>query len=220
MARVARRSVPGALVLAALVMSACGGRVAPARGVGLGSPGTSVSSGAPSTSTTTAATATSTLPTLPATGQRSSTTTSVTLPAGSADDDATQRAILTSYETYLVDLSDLDDNLNQSDVAPLATVSTYRLAQASVRQAAAILAAHEHGVGTLRDDHVSVVVTGPTSAVIADCQDEYDFYLVEESGTPDPFVARADFTGSAQMVLEKGTWLVDVFTTTHETCAF
>ena len=54
-----------------------------------------------------------------------------------------------AYESYLVDLSGLDDNLSQGYVAPLAAVTTTRLAQASVRQAAAILAAQEHGVGTL-----------------------------------------------------------------------
>jgi hypothetical protein len=207
-------------MVAALVLTACGGRVTPPHGVALGTQQTSAGSTVASTSTPTTASATSTLPTLPSTSQTTTTSTSVSLPAGTGNDDATERAILTSYETYLVDLSNLDDTLNETDVAPMATVATYRLAQASVRQAAAILAAHEHGVGTLRDDHVSLVMTGPDSAAIVDCQDEYDFYLVESSGTPDPFVARGDFAGSAQMVLQKGTWLVDVFTTTHETCSF
>ena len=95
-------------------------------------------------------------------------------------------------------------------------MTTTRLAQASVRQAAAILAAQEHGVGTLRDDQVSIVMTGTTSAALADCQDENDFYLVsDDTSTPDPFVQRGDFAGSAQMVLQNGHWLVDVFTTTH-----
>lgn len=135
--------------------------------------------------------------------------------------DPTQRAILSAYESYLVDLSGLDDNLSQGYIAPLASVTTNRLAQASVRQAAAILAAQEHGVGTLHDDHVSVVVTGPTSAALADCQDEYDFYLVsDDNSTPDGFVQRGDFAGSAQMVLQNGHWLVDVFTTTHVPCAY
>jgi hypothetical protein len=129
--------------------------------------------------------------------------------------------ILSAYESYLVDLSGLDDNLSQGYIAPLASVTTNRLAQASVRQAAAILAAQEHGVGTLHDDHVSVVMTGPTSAALADCQDEFDFYLVSDgSSAPDAFVQRGDFAGSAQMVLQNGHWLVDVFTTTHVACAY
>ena len=102
----------------------------------------------------------------------------------------------------------------------MASVTTNRLAQASVRQAATLLAAQEHGVGTLRDDHVSVVMTGPASAALADCQDEDHFYLVDDnSGTPDPFIERGYFVGSAQMVLQNGHWLVDVFTTTHDSCA-
>ena len=125
------------------------------------------------------------------------------------------------YESYLTDLSGLDDNLSQGYIAPLASVTTTRLAQASVRQAAAILAAQEHGVGTLHDDQVSVVMTGPDSAALADCQDEDDFYLVSDAkSTPDPFVQRGDFAGSAQMVLQNGHWLVDVFTTTHVACSY
>src|SRR6185437_4386319 len=140
---------------------------------------------------------------------------------GAAGSDPTQRAILGAYESYLVDLSELDDNLSQGYIAPLASVTTTRLAQASVRQAAAILAAQEHGVGTLHDDHVSVVMTGPTSAALADCQDEYDFYLVSDStSTPDAFVQRGHFAGSAQLLLQNGHWLVDVFTTTHVACAY
>ena len=55
---------------------------------------------------------------------------------------------------------------------------------------------------------------------MADCQDEIDFYLVsDDTSTPDPFVQRGDFAGSAQMVLQNGHWLVDVFTTTHVACA-
>ena len=103
----------------------------------------------------------------------------------------------------------------------MASVATNRLAQATVRQAAALQAAQEHGVGTLRDDHVSVVMTGPASAALADCQDEDNFYVVKDSsGTPDPFIQRGIFVGSAQMVLQDGHWLVDVFTTTHDACTF
>jgi hypothetical protein len=138
-----------------------------------------------------------------------------------ASSDPTEKAIVTAYETYLVELSGLDDNLSQGYIAPLAAVTTTRLAQASVRQAAAILSAREHGIGTLRDDHVSVIMTGATSAALADCQDENDFYLVsDDSSTPDPFVQRGDFAGSAQMVLQDGHWLVDVFTTTHLPCTY
>ena len=130
-------------------------------------------------------------------------------------------AIKTAYETYLVDLSGLDDSLNKAWVDRVASVTTNRLAQASVRQAAALLSAQEHGVGVLRDDHVGIVMTGSSSAALADCQDEYHFYLVDDnSGSPDPFISRGDFAGSAQMVLQNGRWLVDVFTTTHVTCVY
>ena len=102
----------------------------------------------------------------------------------------------------------------------LASVTTTRLGQASVRQAAAILSAQEHGVGTLRDAHLEIRMTGLASAALADGQDQEDFYLVsDQSGTPDPFVQRAYFVGSAQLVLD-GRWLVDTFTTTHVPCSF
>jgi hypothetical protein len=131
------------------------------------------------------------------------------------------QAILDVYQTYLYDLSGLDDNLNQAWVAPLAQVATTRLAQATVRQAAAILDAHEHGVGTLRDDKVTVEMTGAGTAALADCQNEKDFYLVSDSSnTPDPVLTRADFVGAAQLVNQGGRWYVDVFTTTHTECNF
>jgi hypothetical protein len=145
----------------------------------------------------------------------------VVLPKSGAAENPTQKAVLTAYESYLLALSGLDDNLSQAYIGPVAAVTTNRLAQASVRQAASLLAAQEHGVGTLHDDHVTVVMTGPASAALADCQDEKDFYLVDDnSGTPDPFIGRGDYAGSAQMVLQDGHWLVDVFTTTHVTCAY
>jgi hypothetical protein len=206
-----------------LVLAACGGRVAPAQGFGGRTPDTTDTSASQRTTSTTtppSGTATSTAATLPSTGGTPTTSAPDLHPAHSSTGNPTQQAALTAYETYLVDLSSLDDTLNQAAVAPLAAVTTYRLAQASVRQAAAILSAHEHGVGTLRDDHVTVVMTGAASAALTDCQDEDDFYLAEASGTPDPFVARGDFAGSAQLVLQNGQWLVDVFTTTHLTCAY
>jgi hypothetical protein len=213
-----------ALILGPLLLAACGERAH----IPGGSAGTSagaahhVNRSGTATTTSTARTGATALPKLPRGGRPASTEPTTTgVGARSATTDPTQQAILSAYESYLVDLSGLDDNLSQEYIAPLASVTTTRLAQASVRQAAAILAAQEHGVGTLHDDHVSVVMTGPNSAALADCQDESDFYLVSDgSSTPDPFVERGDFAGSAQMVLQNGRWLVDVFTTTHVACAY
>ncbi len=225
-----RALASGALIAgAALSLSACGGRVATPHGAAsrvvvredgradtTGSSGATVSSTQPGDGP-----GTGSLPTLPAGRAHPATTpTSVVLPKSAAA-DPTQKAILTAYESYLLALSGLDDNLSEPFIGPVAAVTTNRLAQASVRQAASLLAAQEHGVGTLRDDHVTVVMTGPASAALADCQDEKDFYLVDDnSGTPDPFIGRGDYAGSAQMVLQDGHWLVDVFTTTHVTCAY
>ena len=213
-----------ALIVAPLLLAACGERAPLPNGSAGDSANTSRGSNGSAYTTTTSTTSTgaSALPTLPK-GARPPTTVLPTIGAGvgHAAGDPTQRAILSAYESYLVDLSGLDDNLSQGYIAPVATVTTNRMAQASVRQAAAILAAQEHGVGTLHDDHVSVVMTGPSSAALADCQDEFDFYLVSDgTSTPDPFVQRGDFAGSAQMVLQNGHWLVDVFTTTHVACAY
>lgn len=213
-----------ALIVAPLLLAACGERAHLPNGSAAASAGTSRgSNGSADTTTTTpmSSAGVSALPTLPKGGRPPTTVVPTTGGVGHAATDPTQRAILSAYESYLVDLSGLDDNLSQAYIAPLASVTTNRLAQASVRQAAAILAAQEHGVGTLHDDHVSVVMTGPSSAALADCQDEFDFYLVSDgSSTPDAFVQRGDFAGSAQMVLQNGHWLVDVFTTTHVACAY
>jgi hypothetical protein len=213
-----------ALIVAPLLFAACGERARLPNGSGAASSNTSRgSNGSASATTTTSITSTGSpaLPTLPKGGRPSTTVVPTTRVGVGNATDPTQRVILSAYESYLVDLSGLDDNLSQGYIAPLASVTTNRLAQASVRQAAAILAAQEHGVGTLHDDHVSVVMTGPTSAALADCQDEFDFYLVSDgSSAPDAFVQRGDFAGSAQMVLQNGHWLVDVFTTTHVACAY
>lgn len=224
MCRSVRVPLAAVLIAAPLLLVACGerahipnGSAGAAGGTANGSNGT-----ANATTTSSAKNGAGALPTLPKGGRPPTTQTPTARSAvvGTAT-DPTQRAILTAYESYLVDLSGLDDNLSQGYIAPLASVTTTRLAQASVRQASAILAAQEHGVGTLHDDHVSVVMTGPTSAALADCQDEYDFYLViDGTSTPDAFVQRGDFAGSAQMVLQNGHWLVDVFTTTHVACAY
>jgi hypothetical protein len=228
----ARALFAAGLTLSALGLASCGGRFvsphgAAARTTVIGGSGRTVGDGGDSTTPSTSsaqssarASDPSALPTLPSTGSHPTTVPTTTRAGSTASGDPTQRAITSDYEAYLVDLSGLDDNLSKAYVGPLASVTTNRLAQASVRQAATLLAAQEHGVGTLRDDHVSVVMTGPASAALADCQDEDHFYLVDDnSGTPDPFIERGYFVGSAQMVLQNGHWLVDVFTTTHDTCA-
>ena len=227
MRRGIRAPLATALIVAPLCLAACGERANIPNGSAPISSGTSHQSNSPGHATTTTPTSStrsgaSSLPTLPNGGHPPTTQAPTTAPvAGGAKADSTQRAILSAYESYLVDLSGLDDNLSKGYIAPLASVTTTRLAQASVRQAASILAAKEHGVGILHDDHVSVVMTSPTSAALADCQDEYDFYLVSDSSsTPDPFVQRGDFAGSAQLVLQNGHWLVDVFTTTHVACSY
>jgi hypothetical protein len=160
------------------------------------------------------------LPSLPS-GAAPPPTTTVTTDLTATSGDPTKQAILTAYETYLFYLSGLDDTLSKAYIPPLAAVTTYRLAEASVRQAAALLNAHEHGVGTLRDDRITIVTPSATTADITDCQDEYDFYPVEDaSGTADPFVQRGYFAGEAQLVLQGGHWLVDIFSTTRITCNY
>ena len=228
----ARALLAAGLTLSALGLASCGGRFvsphgAAARTTVIGGSGRTVADGEASTTPSTSSAQSSSpgsdpsaVPNLPPTASRPKTVPTTTRPGSTQSEDPTQKAIIGDYQAYLVDLSGLDDNLSKAYVGPLASVTTNRLAQASVRQAATLLAAQEHGVGTLRDDHVSVVMTGPASASLADCQDEDHFYLVDDnSGTPDPFIERGYFVGSAQMVLQNGHWLVDVFTTTHDTCA-
>jgi hypothetical protein len=141
-----------------------------------------------------------------------------TPPSPGAVTDSTIKA---TYEKYLYDLSGLDDDLNEDWIQPLAEVTTQRLAVATVREANAILDAQEHGVGLLRDDQVTIKLITPTSALIADCQDEKDFYLAADgTNAPDPSITRADFAGAAELVLSGTTWLVDTFSTTHTECTF
>jgi hypothetical protein len=224
--RAIRARLAIALIVAPVLLAACGERANIPRGAsGVTSRVVTGADGSAQTTTTTstAASSAAALPTLPK-GSRPTTTTQparASAVGGGATGSPADKPIVSAYESYLTDLSGLDDNLSQGYIAPLASVTTTRLAQASVRQAAAILAAKEHGVGTLHDDQVTVVMTGPESAALADCQDEYDFYLVSDAtSTPDPFVQRGDFAGSAQMVLQNGHWLVDVFTTTHVACSY
>ncbi|HEY6471623.1 MAG TPA: hypothetical protein VIY26_01940 [Acidimicrobiales bacterium] len=226
MRRAIRARLAIALIVAPVLLAACGERAhIPTGASGDASRVVTGADGSPHTTTTTstAASSSAALPTLPK-GSRPTTTTQPPqggTVGGAATSTPADKPIVSAYESYLTDLSGLDDNLSKGYIAPLASVTTTRLAQASVRQAAAILAAKEHGVGTLHDDQVTVVMTGPESAALADCQDESDFYLVsDDKATPDPFVQRGDFAGSAQMVLQNGHWLVDVFTTTHVACSY
>jgi hypothetical protein len=204
-----------------ILLTACGGRVPLPKDVAYGALTTSPSatpSGGPTTSS--GASATPPLPSLPS-GAAPPPTRTVTPDPAVTSGDPTKQAIFTAYETYLFDLSGLDDTLSRDYIPPLAGVTTSRLAEASVRQAAALLNAHEHGVGTLRDDRISILMPNATTADIADCQDEYGFYPVEDAnGTTDPFVQRGYFAGAAQLVFEGDHWLVDVFSTTHITCTF
>jgi hypothetical protein len=118
-------------------------------------------------------------------------------------------------------LSGLDDNLNSSWLQPLADVTTERLAQAVTRHAAAILHAHEHGVGTLVGRRVTIKMTGPASAALAECENYTDFYVVrDETGKADAGIVRGNFVGTAQLVKISGRWYVDVYATTQATCAW
>jgi hypothetical protein len=219
-----RRPLAAALIVVALGATACGGRftLPPASTGGANRAGTAHTDLGGTASTSASNSAGLTLPTLPPGETPSGSSSSVPVPRTTVPSTGSaQKAIADAYETYLYDLSGLDDTLSKAYIGPLASVTTNRLAQASVRQAAAILAAQEHGVGTLRDDHMTIAMTGSASAALADCQDQEHFYLVsDDSDTPDPFVARGYFVGSAQFVLQDGHWLVDTFTTTHVPCTF
>ena len=215
-----RRLLAAALIVTALGAAACGGRVGfasagTATGAGPAGAGSAGNGGA---STRTTGATSGTVPM--AAGQSGSQSPTPNPDTTAPPVGVAESAITSAYETYLLRLSQLDDTLNKAYVGPLAAVTSTRLAQASVRQAAALLGAQEHAVGSLHDDHIAITMTGSTSAALADCQDQEHFYLVDESGTPDSFVQRGYFVGSAQLVLQEGHWLVDTFTTTHVPCSF
>lgn len=201
-----------------ILLAVCGGRVPLPSTTAQGT--TRSASSASTSSTSISTSSVSSLPTLPS-GATPPPTPVVPPDQAATSGDPTKQAILTAYETYLFDLSGLDDTLSKAYIPPLAAVTTERLAEASVRQAAALLNAHEHGTGILRDDRITIQVPSSTSADVTDCQDEYDFYPVEDtSGAADSFVQRGYFAGAAQLVYEGGQWLVDIFTTTHITCSY
>jgi hypothetical protein len=130
-----------------------------------------------------------------------------------------QQAITGVLQTFTYLLSGLDDNLNSAWLPPLAAVTTERMAQASTRQASAILNAHEHGVGRLIGRNVTVKMTGATSAAVAECENYADFYLVDDgTNSPDPGIVRGNFVGTAQLSKVAGRWYVDVYATTRTAC--
>jgi hypothetical protein len=139
------------------------------------------------------------------------------LPTRRAGSD--QQAIADVFHTFAYLLSGLDDNLNSAWLAPLAEVTTERLAKAVTRHASAILHAHERGVGTLAGQRLTIKVTGATTAALADCENYTDFYVVDEgTGKPDPGIVRGNFVGTAQLVKVSGRWYVDVYATTQTAC--
>ena len=210
----ARALFAAGLTLSALGLAACGGRFvsphgAAARTTVIGGGQTSEDGGYSTTSTsssTGAGSGPSGLPSLPSTATHPATVpTTAHVGTTAVRTRPRRRSPATTRRTWSTSPG-LDDNLSKAYVGPLASVTTNRLAQASVRQAATLLAAQEHGVGTLRDDHVSVVMTGPASAALADCQDEHHFYLVNDnSGTPDPFIERGYFVDRPRWCSRTGT---------------
>jgi hypothetical protein len=213
-----------ALVIAAAALTGlagCGLRVNPDQA---GSTTTIANSGATSTTgatgtteTSTAAAPPSTTP-LPVSGSPSAGPQSTTPVTAGEDTTAQLQAV---YDTFLADISGLDDNLNQSWLSAIKQVVTPRLLKAAQEQAETILAAHEHGTGTLKDAHQVVKVTGPATASIFDCLDEVDWYLVEDaSGQPDPGITRGDYVGIADLILQDGHWYVDIWQPSQGQCRF
>jgi hypothetical protein len=216
---VSTRRVPAPLIVtaAAIGLAGCGLRVTPTRDtrsttiVNSRAASTTSTSGAPTTSTTT-----STTP-LPLSGGEPGPESTTPVTAGE-DTTAQLQAV---YDTFLADISGLDDNLNQSWLTALQQVVTPRLLKAADEQAETFLAAHEHGTGTLKDAHQVVKITGSKTATIFDCLDEVDWYLVEDaSGQPDPGIARGDFVGIADLVLQGGRWYVDIWQPSQGQCHF
>jgi hypothetical protein len=199
-------------------LAGCGLRVNPVRDTS--TPTTVKSTATTMTSTTQPSTAVSppsTTP-LPASGPQPAGAASTT-PVTAGEDTTSQ--LQSVYDTFLSDISGLDDNLNQTWVSAIQQVVTARLLKAAEEQAETILAAHEHGTGTLKDAHQVVEVTGPATASIFDCLDEVDWYLVEDaSGQPDPGITRGDFVGIADLVLQDGHWYVDVWQPSQGRCQF
>ena len=224
-----------ALVGAAAVLAACGGRgpstVVQIQSTSIGQEQTSAPGalgpgeleselpppglGASTTGTSIPSTDGEVLPTstIPSTPPGSDATFSA---AGSASEQ-----IAATYQRYLYLFSGLDSNLNSSWVLPLSQVTTQRLAEAVVRQASALLHSRGHAVGEVTERRLTIKMTGATTASVADCEDYESFYLVDDStAKPDPGIVRGYFVGTAQLVKVDGRWLVDVVATTHATCRF
>jgi hypothetical protein len=214
------------IVSAALIgLAGCGLRVNAMRDSATTVTANSDASGTTSTTSTTSTSSTNTpsaaAPTittpLPALGPRPG--PGATTPVTAAENTPDQLHAV--YDTFLADISGLDDNLNQSWATSLQQVVTPRLLNAAEKQAETFLRAHEHGTGVIKDAHRVVKITGPTTASIFDCLDEVDWYLVEDaSGQPDPGITRGDFVGIADLVLQDGRWYVDVWQSSQGQCRF
>jgi hypothetical protein len=84
-----------------------------------------------------------------------------------------------------------------------------------------MLHAHEHGVGALTGRNLTIKITSPTSAALAECENFSDFYLVDETtDKPDSGIVRGAFVATAQLVKVGAHWYVDVYATTQTRCAW
>jgi hypothetical protein len=125
-----------------------------------------------------------------------------------------------TYARFLEGLTALFADPASSPQAKLAGGATDEMITATGRAQQAIRNAHDHGTGVLRDRH-RVVTRRGESAMLSDCLDEVNWYVVRDAtGSPDPSVTRGYFVGRATLVERNGRWYVDTWGSVAQSCTW
>jgi hypothetical protein len=137
--------------------------------------------------------------------------------AASATDSA---AISRSYQDFLADVAGLDAGFDPGWVTRMRQVATAKLIDAVQQVAAGFQKLGDHTEGALHDSHVGIQTRG-SRAVVIDCLDEYDWYLVnDKSGEPDPGATRGNFEAFSSFVHTSTGWKISLWKPGSYACQY
>jgi hypothetical protein len=129
-------------------------------------------------------------------------------------------AVNRSYQAFLTDVAGLDSGFDPGWVTRLRQVATTKLVKAVREVAAGFQKLGDHTEGALHDSHVGIRVHG-SRAVLIDCLDEYDWYLVnDKSGDPDPGATRGNFEAFSSFVDTSTGWKVSLWKPGSYACQY
>jgi hypothetical protein len=128
--------------------------------------------------------------------------------------------IATAYQAFLADTAGLDANFDAGWVTRMRQVATPKLVHDSREVAAGLQELNDHTIGALRDSHEGIKVK-QSKAVVIDCLDEVDWYVVDDkNGRADHGATRGDFSGFATLVHTATGWRVSTWKPGQLTCTF